>query len=149
VEHVNGSDTVYTSSHIIFRCLSFPSHRNLHPAMAGPPPQIPPDVLARLMSDDQSELTIRIVVAFTVLAFVAVSLRLYTRFSFLSVGREDYTIILTMVRSPYPTCSPFGITDSSLQFFTIVTTVFQVLRRPTHHAREDGCMLINNRSEGW
>lgn len=66
--------------------------------MAGPP-QLPPDVLARLMSEDEGPLTIRIVVAFTVIAFVAVALRIFTRFKYQAIGPEDHTIVLAVVRT--------------------------------------------------
>ncbi|KAF1918151.1 hypothetical protein BDU57DRAFT_514751 [Ampelomyces quisqualis] len=59
--------------------------------------QLSPEQLAALAKDDLSELTKNIIIAFTVISFVSVCLRLYTRVRYKAVGWEDYSIALAMV----------------------------------------------------
>lgn len=59
--------------------------------------QIPPEQLAKLAGEDLGPLTKNIVIAFTVIALVSVSLRIYTRFRYKAVGWEDYSIIIATV----------------------------------------------------
>ncbi|KAF3034909.1 hypothetical protein E8E12_005569 [Didymella heteroderae] len=58
-----------------------------------------PEELATLRSEDRGPLCKRIVITFTVLAFVSVCLRLYTRIKFHKTGWEDWTIIVSMIAS--------------------------------------------------
>jgi len=60
--------------------------------------QIPPEQWAGLMTDDQSQLTKNIIIAFTILSFISVCLRMFTRLRYQAVGWEDHTIVLAMVR---------------------------------------------------
>jgi hypothetical protein len=53
--------------------------------------------LATLAREDQGQLTKNIVIAFTVISFVSVCLRLFTRLKYQAIGWEDYSIILAMV----------------------------------------------------
>lgn len=62
--------------------------------------EIPPQVLAVLAKEDQGPKVVGIVVAFTVLAFISVSLRFFTRIKFTIVGWEDYFIAISMVWNP-------------------------------------------------
>lgn len=59
--------------------------------------KLSPEQLAILAKEDQGPLTKSIVIAFTVIAFICVSLRLGTRFKYQAVGWEDYTIVVSMV----------------------------------------------------
>jgi hypothetical protein len=59
--------------------------------------QIPPEQLAKLAGEDLGPLTKNIVIAFTVIALVSVSLRIYTRFRYKAIGWEDYSIIIATV----------------------------------------------------
>lgn len=62
------------------------------------PPVIPPEQLALLAAEDHGPKTIGIVVSFTVLAFLCVILRFYTRTRLTHlVGWEDHLIALAMV----------------------------------------------------
>lgn len=56
-----------------------------------------PEQLAIWATEDQGPLTKNIVIAFTVIAFVCVSLRVFTRLRYQVAGWEDYTIITAMV----------------------------------------------------
>ncbi|KAJ4340280.1 hypothetical protein N0V87_002572 [Didymella glomerata] len=58
-----------------------------------------PEELAALRAEDRGPLCKRIVISFTVLAFVSVCLRLYTRIRFRKTGWEDWTIIVSMIVS--------------------------------------------------
>lgn len=60
--------------------------------------QLSPEQLAKLAGEDLGPLTKNIVIAFTVIAFVSVCLRLYTRLRYKAVGWEDYTIAAAMVQ---------------------------------------------------
>lgn len=53
--------------------------------------------LAVLRAEDRGPLCKHIVITFTVLAFVSVCLRLYTRIRFHKTGWEDWTIAVSMV----------------------------------------------------
>jgi hypothetical protein len=66
-------------------------------AMA-PTQQLSPEQLAALAKDDLSQLTKNIIIAFTVISFVSICLRMYTRIRYQAVGWEDYSIVLAMVR---------------------------------------------------
>jgi hypothetical protein len=70
--------------------------------------QIPPEQLAKLAGEDLSHLTKNIVITFTIIAFVSVCLRIYTRVRYQAVGWEDHSIVIAMVLSPQhvlcPTC---------------------------------------------
>ncbi|KAF2033405.1 hypothetical protein EK21DRAFT_98141 [Setomelanomma holmii] len=57
-----------------------------------------PEQLAVLMKQDQNALTRTIVVAFTVLAFISVCLRIFTRLRYQAAGWEDHSIVVAMVR---------------------------------------------------
>lgn len=59
--------------------------------------KIPPEVLAVLAKEDQGPKVVGIVVAFTVLAFLCVVLRFFTRIKYTMLGLEDYFIALSMV----------------------------------------------------
>lgn len=59
--------------------------------------KISPEQLAILAKEDQGPLTKSIVIAFTIIAFVCVSLRLGTRLKYQAIGWEDYTIVVSMV----------------------------------------------------
>ncbi|KAH3965555.1 hypothetical protein HBI56_216270 [Parastagonospora nodorum] len=61
--------------------------------------QIPPEQLAKLAGEDLGPLTKNIVIAFTVIALVSVSLRIYTRFRYKAVGWEDYSITIATLLS--------------------------------------------------
>ncbi|KAH7348200.1 hypothetical protein BKA66DRAFT_477312 [Pyrenochaeta sp. MPI-SDFR-AT-0127] len=61
--------------------------------------QMSPDQIATLAKDDLSSLTRSIVIAFTILAFVSVALRLFTRIRYQTIGWEDYTIVLSLITS--------------------------------------------------
>ncbi|KAF2826496.1 hypothetical protein CC86DRAFT_351203 [Ophiobolus disseminans] len=71
--------------------------------------QIPPEQLAILRGEDQSQLTKDIVIAFTIISFISVCLRVFTRLRYKAVGREDYTIVLAMI-------------------FTLLTGILQILQ---------------------
>ncbi|KAH7554728.1 hypothetical protein BM1_07389 [Bipolaris maydis] len=60
--------------------------------------QLTADQLAALARDDKGPLTKSIVIAFTVLSYVAVSLRLFTRMRYigLQLGWEDYAIVVSL-----------------------------------------------------
>lgn len=62
-------------------------------------PDLSPEQLAALEREDLGQLTKNIIIAFTVLAFVSVCLRWFTRLKYKAVGWEDYTILLAMVGS--------------------------------------------------
>lgn len=62
--------------------------------------QLSPEQLAKLAGEDLGPLSKNIIIAFTVIAFVAVCLRLYTRLRYKAVGWEDYMIGVAMVRLP-------------------------------------------------
>jgi hypothetical protein len=59
--------------------------------------QIPPEQLAALAKEDLGPLTKNIVIAFTVVAFTSVCLRIFTRLRYQATGWEDYTIVVAMV----------------------------------------------------
>ncbi|KAF1926628.1 uncharacterized protein M421DRAFT_212080 [Didymella exigua CBS 183.55] len=61
--------------------------------------QYTPEELATLRGDDRGPLCKRIVVSFTVLSFISVCLRLYTRIRFYRIGWEDWTITASMIAS--------------------------------------------------
>jgi hypothetical protein len=61
--------------------------------------QIPPEQLAALAQEDLGPLTKNIVIAFTVVAFTSVCLRIFTRLRYQAAGWEDYTIVVAMVSS--------------------------------------------------
>jgi hypothetical protein len=88
--------------------------------------QIPPEQLAKLAGEDLSHLTKNIVIAFTVIAFVSVCLRIYTRLRYQAAGWEDHTIVLAMVRPPQLVLFPHAEHE---QVFSIATGVCQVLRK--------------------
>jgi hypothetical protein len=68
-----------------------------------PPPQLPPEVLAKLAADNKGPETIAIIVAFTALACIVVVLRFTTRFFIIrNAGVEDYLIGLAMVSWTLP-----------------------------------------------
>jgi hypothetical protein len=58
---------------------------------------ISPEELAILAREDQGQLTKNIVIAFTVISFVSVCLRIFTRLKYQAMGWEDYSIVLAMV----------------------------------------------------
>jgi hypothetical protein len=58
---------------------------------------ISPEELAILAREDQGQLTKNIVIAFTVISFVSVWLRIFTRLKYQAMGWEDYSIVLAMV----------------------------------------------------
>jgi hypothetical protein len=61
-------------------------------------PPIPPEQLAALAKEDQGPKVLGIVISFTVLALICVSLRFFARIKFTKlVGWEDYFIALSMV----------------------------------------------------
>jgi hypothetical protein len=62
-----------------------------------PQDSIPPEQLAILAGEDHSQLTMNIIIAFTVISFVSVWFRLFTRLKYQAVGWEDHSIILAMV----------------------------------------------------
>ena len=57
---------------------------------------ISPEQLARLAKEDQGPLAKSIIIAFTIIAFICVSLRLGTRLRYQSLGPEDYSIVVSM-----------------------------------------------------
>jgi hypothetical protein len=59
--------------------------------------QLSPEQVAKLAGEDLGPLSRNIIIAFTVMAFVSVCLRLYTRLRYKAVGWEDYTIGIAMV----------------------------------------------------
>lgn len=60
--------------------------------------QIPPEKLAAMAAEDLGPLTIAVVIVFTVVAFICVCLRIFTRILLVhNVGVEDYFIALSMV----------------------------------------------------
>lgn len=59
--------------------------------------QLTPEELAALAADDRGPLCKQIVIAFTVLSFVSISLRLFTRIRYHKTGWEDWTIVVSMV----------------------------------------------------
>lgn len=63
-----------------------------------PTQQLSPEQLAALAKDDLGQLTKNIIIAFTVISFVSICLRMYTRLRYQAVGWEDYSIVLAMVR---------------------------------------------------
>ncbi|KAL7772455.1 hypothetical protein CFE70_002414 [Pyrenophora teres f. teres 0-1] len=68
--------------------------------MSQSPPQISPEVLAVLAKDDRGPKTIGLVLGFTTLALVCVSLRFFARIKFVrQVGSEDYLMAMAMVFS--------------------------------------------------
>ncbi|KAI2482107.1 hypothetical protein Ptr902_06488 [Pyrenophora tritici-repentis] len=68
--------------------------------MSQSPPQISPEVLAALAKDDRGPTTIGLVLSFTILAFVCVSLRFFARIKYVrQVGSEDYLMALAMAFS--------------------------------------------------
>ncbi|KAH8691723.1 hypothetical protein GQ44DRAFT_719994 [Phaeosphaeriaceae sp. PMI808] len=71
--------------------------------------QISPEQRAVMATDDNGPHIKNIVVAFTIIAFVSVCLRIFTRLRYQAVGWEDYAIVIAMILS-------------------IVTCVFQVLQ---------------------
>ena len=62
--------------------------------------QLSPDQRAELVKDDQGPVTKSIVISFTVISFISVCFRLFTRLSYQNVGSEDYTIVISAVRLP-------------------------------------------------
>ena len=61
--------------------------------------QIPPEQLAILKAEDMGPTCNAIVISFTIIAFISVSLRFYTRAILVrNVGWDDYCILLSMVR---------------------------------------------------
>lgn len=81
-----------------------------------------------LKAEDRGPLCKRIVISFTVLAFVSVCLRLYTRFRFHKTGWEDWTIMVSMVG--LSTTEPKESADQRLQTASVGTAVCQILRMP-------------------
>jgi hypothetical protein len=64
-------------------------------------PQIPPEQLSVLAKEDLGPLMVTVVVVFTVIAFISVCLRFFTRLAVVRhVGPEDYFIALSMVNPP-------------------------------------------------
>ncbi|KAF1828047.1 hypothetical protein BDW02DRAFT_303026 [Decorospora gaudefroyi] len=63
--------------------------------------QLSPEQLAALGKEDKGPLTKSIVITFTTIAFICVCLRLFTRLKLVAgnLGREDYTIVISMVGS--------------------------------------------------
>lgn len=61
------------------------------------PLELSPEQLAALEGEDLGQLTKNIIIAFTVLAFVSVCLRWFTRLKYKAVGWEDHSILLAMV----------------------------------------------------
>lgn len=59
--------------------------------------QFTPEELAALRADNRGPLCRNIVIAFTVLSFVSVCLRLFTRITYHKTGWEDWTIVVSMV----------------------------------------------------
>lgn len=60
--------------------------------------QLSPEQVSKLRHEDRGPLSIRVVVVFTVIAFICVSLRFFTRLKFVrNVGLEDYLIAVSMV----------------------------------------------------
>jgi hypothetical protein len=64
-----------------------------------PKDQLSPEQLAALAKDDLGQLTKNIIIAFTIISFVSVCLRMYTRIRYQAVGWEDYSIVFAMVRN--------------------------------------------------
>lgn len=58
-----------------------------------------PEQTAVLAKEDLGPLTKSIIIAFTILSFLCVCLRLFTRLKYMgrAVGWEDYTIVISMV----------------------------------------------------
>ncbi|CAO2648301.1 Nn.00g075680.m01.CDS01 [Neocucurbitaria sp. VM-36] len=71
--------------------------------------QIPPEQLAILAKEDQGPLTQSIIIAFTIIAFICVCLRLFTRLIYQAIGWEDRAIVISMITS-------------------VITAVFQILQ---------------------
>ncbi|KAF1844858.1 uncharacterized protein K460DRAFT_429649 [Cucurbitaria berberidis CBS 394.84] len=78
--------------------------------------KIPPEQLAILAKEDQSSLTSSLVITFTVISFVCVCLRLFTRVKYQAMGWEDPIIMLSML-------------------LCIATAVFQVLQANAGNGR--------------
>ncbi len=89
--------------------------------------QLSPEQVAALRAEDQGPLCERIVITFTILAFVSVCLRLFTRFRYHKIGFEDHTIIIAVVC--YVASTEEANTDLYLQLAAMGTGVFQVLRK--------------------
>jgi len=79
--------------------------------------KLSPEQIEQLAKEDLGPLTKSLIIAFTVISFISVCLRMFTRIKFVgrAIGWEDYTILISMV------CA-------------LTTSVFQVLR--TFHPRE-------------
>ncbi|OAL01627.1 hypothetical protein IQ06DRAFT_272352 [Phaeosphaeriaceae sp. SRC1lsM3a] len=67
--------------------------------MAGAPPELSPEQLAALQKEDLGQLTKNIIIAFTIIAFISVCLRWFTRFKYKAIGWEDHSILLAMIFS--------------------------------------------------
>lgn len=60
--------------------------------------QYTPEELAALGLEDRGPLCKHIVIAFTIISFVSVCLRLFARIWYHRTGWEDWTILVSMVR---------------------------------------------------
>lgn len=91
-----------------------------------------PEQLAALAKEDQGPLTISLIIAFTVIAFVCVLLRGVSRIKLLgrALGWEDYTIILSMGLS-------------------VAAGVFQVFRKLSARLIDPWLVLRQSRKPKW
>ncbi|KAL1607561.1 hypothetical protein SLS59_002530 [Nothophoma quercina] len=91
--------------------------------------QFTPEELAALRADNRGPLCRNIVIAFTVLSFISVCLRLFTRITYHKTGWEDWTIVVSMITSiGTAVCQVLQVKAGNGQHAIFVTDVEGVLK---------------------